>query len=74
MFGCQSVKSQCGRQRQVNGDTPELNRDAVAEAPQSFEPDELSRQLTMLHDQIDRFFYWSSAPGGADYFGTEVLQ
>ncbi len=50
-----------------------LDIDLFVEAPQPFEPDELSRQLTMLHDQIDRFFYWSIAPDGTDYFGVEVL-
>ena len=29
-------------------------------------PDELSRQLTMLHDQIDRFFFWSISSEGGD--------
>jgi uncharacterized protein (TIGR04255 family) len=50
-----------------------LDFDVFVQAPQPFDPDELSRQLTMLHDQIDRFFYWSIDPDGADYFGVEVL-
>lgn len=50
-----------------------LDIDLFVEAPQPFDSDELSRQLTMLHDQIDRFFYWSIAPGGAEYFGVEVF-
>jgi hypothetical protein len=27
----------------------------------------------MLHDQIDRFFFWAVAPDGAEYFGLELL-
>ncbi len=50
-----------------------LDIDLFVEAPQPFDPDELSSQLTMLHDQIDRFFYWSIGPDGANYFGVEVL-
>jgi len=49
-----------------------LDLDLFVDAPQPFHADELSRQITMLHDQIDRFFYWSLAPEGAAYFGVEV--
>ena len=31
-------------------------------------PDELSRQLTMFHGQIHRFFYWTLDDDGATYF------
>lgn len=50
-----------------------LDIDLFVEANQSFDAEELTRQLTMLHDQIDRFFYWSIAPAGAAYFGVEVM-
>lgn len=50
-----------------------LDIDLFVEAPQPFDAEELSRQLTMLHDQIDRFFFWALAPEGATYFGREVL-
>lgn len=50
-----------------------LDIDLFVDAPQPFDPEELSRQLTMLHEQIDRFFYWSISPEGADYFGVEEL-
>lgn len=50
-----------------------LDIDLFVEAPQPFDPEELSRQLTMLHDQIDRFFFWALAPEGRTYFGCEVL-
>jgi uncharacterized protein (TIGR04255 family) len=50
-----------------------LDIDLFVDAPQAFDAEELSRQLTMLHEQIDRFFYWSIAPDGEDYFGVEVL-
>ena len=49
-----------------------LDIDMFVEAPQPFNAEELSRQLTMLHAQIDRFFYWSMSPDGAQYFGVEV--
>ena len=51
-----------------------LDIDLFVEAPQPFDPEELSRQLTMLHDQIDRFFFWALAADGAAYFGREVLE
>jgi uncharacterized protein (TIGR04255 family) len=50
-----------------------LDIDLFIEAPQPFDADELSRQLTLLHDEIDRFFYWSLAAEGAKYFGIELL-
>lgn len=51
-----------------------LDIDIFTEGPQPFEPGELTRQLTMLHDQIDRFFFWALADEGAAYFGREVLE
>ncbi len=51
-----------------------LDIDLFVEAPQPFEAEELSRQLTMLHDQIDRFFFWALAPDGATYFGRKVTE
>lgn len=51
-----------------------LDIDIFTEGPQPFAPDELSRQLTMLHDQIDRFFYWALTEDGGTYFEREVLE
>ncbi len=51
-----------------------LDIDIFTEGPQPFEPDELSRQITVLHNQIDRFFFWALAEEGAAYFEREVLE
>lgn len=51
-----------------------LDIDLFVDAPQRFDPEELSRQVTILHDQIDRFFFWAVADDGATYFGREVIQ
>lgn len=50
-----------------------LDIDLFIDGAQTFDVDELSRQVTMLHDQIDRFFFWALAPDGAAYFGRELL-
>jgi uncharacterized protein (TIGR04255 family) len=50
-----------------------LDIDIFTDGPQPFDPQELSRQLTVLHDQIDRFFFWAIAEDGAAFFGREVL-
>jgi uncharacterized protein (TIGR04255 family) len=49
-----------------------IDIDVFVEAPQPFDPVELSRQVTVFHDQIDRFFYWAMTDEGAEYFGKEV--
>ncbi len=49
-----------------------LDIDLFIDAPQTFDVEELSRQMTMLHDQIDRFFFWAVAEEGARYFGREL--
>jgi len=49
-----------------------IDMDIFVEAPQPFDPDELARQLTVFHDQIDRFFYWAMTEDGRAYFGCEV--
>lgn len=49
-----------------------IDIDVFVEAPQPFDPAELSRQVTVFHDQIDRFFYWAMTEEGARYFGKEV--
>lgn len=51
-----------------------LDIDIFTEGPQPFVPDELSRQLTMLHDQIDRFFFWALTDEGGAYFEREVVE
>lgn len=50
-----------------------LDIDLFVDGAQPFDIDELSRQVTMLHDQIDRFFFWAIAPEGRAYFGLEQL-
>ena len=60
--------------RQPRGPAFLLDIDIFTEGPQEFEPDELTRQLTMLHDQIDRFFFWALTDEGATYFGREVFE
>jgi uncharacterized protein (TIGR04255 family) len=51
-----------------------LDVDLFVEGHQPFHPDELSRQVTILHDQIDRFFRWALASEGEEYFGLEELE
>lgn len=51
-----------------------LDIDIFTEGPQPFAPAELSRQLTILHDQIDRFFFWVLDDDGATYFEREVYE
>jgi|ERR1017187_6668817 uncharacterized protein (TIGR04255 family) len=50
-----------------------IDLDVFVDAPQPFDPEELSRQVTVFHDQIDRFFYWAMTDDGAAYFGCEVV-
>ena len=50
-----------------------LDIDLFIDGAQPFDVDELSRQVTMLHDQIDRFFFWAVAPDGAEFFGRELI-
>ena len=50
-----------------------LDIDMFIETTQLFDAGELSNQLTMLHDEIDRFFFWAISPLGAKHFGLEVL-
>ena len=49
-----------------------IDLDIFVAAPQPFDPQELSRQITVFHDQIDRFFYWALTDDGRAYFGCEV--
>jgi uncharacterized protein (TIGR04255 family) len=50
-----------------------LDMDLFVEAPQPFVADELARQMTLLHDQIDRFFRWTLSSDGEAYFGLREL-
>ncbi len=47
--------------------------DLFVEGHQPFDAEELPRQLTVLHDQIDRFFRWSLTPSGEEYFGLQEI-
>lgn len=49
-----------------------IDLDVFVEAPQPFDAAELSRQVTVFHDQIDRFFFWTMTDEGAEHFGCEV--
>jgi uncharacterized protein (TIGR04255 family) len=51
-----------------------LDIDIFVEAQQPFDPDELARQITTFHDQIDRFFRWTLTTAGEQYFGLEELE
>ncbi|MCL5047517.1 MAG: hypothetical protein M1374_01785 [Firmicutes bacterium] len=59
---------------QLRGQAYLLDIDVFTEESQSFEPAQLTKQPATLHDQIDRFFYWSLTDNGAAYFGREVLK
>jgi uncharacterized protein (TIGR04255 family) len=48
--------------------------DLFIEGHQPFDSDELARQVTLLHDQVDRFFRWSLTDTGAEYFGLEEIR
>jgi uncharacterized protein (TIGR04255 family) len=51
-----------------------LDVDLFVEGPQPFEAEELARQVTILHDQIDRFFRWTLTADGEIYFGLEEVE
>ncbi|MGI8429976.1 MAG: TIGR04255 family protein [Solirubrobacteraceae bacterium] len=51
-----------------------LDVDLFVEGHQPFDAEELPRQLTVLHDQIDRFFRWGLTPAGEAYFGLEEIR
>jgi uncharacterized protein (TIGR04255 family) len=51
-----------------------IDIDLFVDGHQVFDADELSRQITMLHDQIDRFFRWTLATAGEEHFGLENLE
>lgn len=51
-----------------------LDIDLFVEGHQPFDAEELPRQLTVLHDQIDRFFRWGLTDAGEEYFGLEEIE
>lgn len=51
-----------------------LDMDMFISGPQRFDPATLRRQFDGLHDQIDRFFYWSLADAGRQHFGVEIAE
>ncbi|MFN0154681.1 MAG: TIGR04255 family protein [Gaiella sp.] len=51
-----------------------LDTDLFVAAQQPFDPDRLVDQVTIFHDQLDRFFHWSLTPDGEEYFGLEVVE
>jgi uncharacterized protein (TIGR04255 family) len=51
-----------------------LDIDLFVEGHQPFTAEDLTQQVTVLHDQIDRFFRWALTPAGEAYFGLEELQ
>jgi uncharacterized protein (TIGR04255 family) len=51
-----------------------LDVDIFVGAQQPFDPPALVQQITMFHDQLDRFFRWTLTPEGAVYFGLEELE
>jgi uncharacterized protein (TIGR04255 family) len=48
-----------------------IDIDIFVEGAQPFNPDELSKEITVFHDQIDRFFFWILTDEGFDHFGRE---
>lgn len=46
-----------------------LDLDVYVAGHQPFVPAEILKQFEMFHTQIDRFFYWSLTPEGAEHFG-----
>jgi uncharacterized protein (TIGR04255 family) len=51
-----------------------LDIDLFIEGHQSFDAGELGRQVTLLHDQVDRFFRWTLTETGAEHFGLEAIE
>jgi len=51
-----------------------MDMDLFVDGHQAFDADELTRQITLLHDQIDRFFRWSLAAEGEAHFGLEDVE
>lgn len=50
-----------------------LDMDLFVEQPQPFDADRLADITKALHDQIDRFFYWSLSDEGRRHFELEEL-
>jgi uncharacterized protein (TIGR04255 family) len=46
-----------------------LDVDLFVEGHQAFAETELTRQLGIFHDQVDRFFRWCLSEAGEEYFG-----
>jgi uncharacterized protein (TIGR04255 family) len=51
-----------------------LDVDIYVAATQPFDPEALVEQITMFHDQLDRFFHWTLTAAGELYFGLEELE
>lgn len=56
---------------QVEQDSFIIDVDCFVVAPHSTDVAAMTSEFRVLHDQIDRFFYWTLAPVGATYFGRE---
>ncbi len=50
-----------------------IDVDLFVDGHQAFEETELTRQIGLFHDQIDRFFRWCLLPAGEEYFGLVGL-
>lgn len=50
-----------------------IDVDLFVEGHQGFDATELTRQVGIFHDQIDRFFRWCLSPTGQEYFGLEEV-
>ena len=51
-----------------------LDVDIYVAATQPFDPEALVEQITMFHDQLDRFFHWTLTAAGELYFGLEEVE
>jgi uncharacterized protein (TIGR04255 family) len=45
-----------------------IDMDVFIQAPQPFDAEELGRQLSLLHDQVDQFFRWTLTVEGQEHF------
>jgi uncharacterized protein (TIGR04255 family) len=49
-----------------------LDLDVFTSSSQEFSPTKLREQFLRLHDQIDRFFYWSLSTEGGAHFDLKI--
>lgn len=50
-----------------------LDLDIFVQTPQPFDIDAISGQFSALHDEVDRFFYWTLTDAGREHFELEEV-